>query len=181
MKSYSSRRRVVLLNADYSILHFVTLARALVLLVEQKVTLLDAEEKPYVHPNFNFGRPYVIVLKKYVHTPHRKVKLSRRNILLRDNYTCQYCGKEMSNDSATIDHVIPKSKFNGEKYNTWKNLVACCKSCNNKKDDKTLKASGMKLRREPFTPKLEDLITGKGFHGKVMQRAKLKVKEYLNG
>lgn len=95
--------------------------------------------------------PAIIILR----TPVRRKKLSRmvnpskRSILIRDLYTCQYCGKKLSNNSGTRDHVFPESR--GGK-GTWENLVACCKICQYKKADQTCEESGMfplKTPREP--------------------------------
>jgi len=79
--------------------------------------------------------------------------LSRSNVLLRDEYTCQYCGKKLSFTSGTIDHVFPLCKGG---TNTWRNVVACCEDCNNEKDDLRLeqytKQTGKKLKKKPRTP-----------------------------
>jgi hypothetical protein len=55
----------------------------------------------------------------------------RNDILLRDNYTCRYCGTRRG--PFHIDHVYPSSK-GGE--TTLDNLVTACKKCNLKKSDK---------------------------------------------
>lgn len=79
--------------------------------------------------------------------------LSRKNILIRDEHTCQWCGKKLSNTDATIDHVFPLSRGG---TNTWRNVVACCLKCNNTKDDRTAeeftKATGKKLLKKPICP-----------------------------
>jgi len=102
----------------------------------------------------------VVVLREYKNVPFQRIKICRKNILLRDNYVCQYCGCQMGKHAlATIDHIIPKSKNTGSN-NTWENLVACCVKCNNKKRDQTPHEAGMKLLRRPFQPKIEDIIVG---------------------
>ena len=50
--------------------------------------------------------------------------------------------QEQNKTKLTIDHVIPKSKGGS---NSWQNLVTCCKSCNIKKDNKTLEEVGQIL------------------------------------
>jgi len=90
-----------------------------------------------------------------------ELKLSRRSIFARDNYTCQYCGSP-SRD-LTIDHVIPK-RLGGP--TSWENLVCCCRKCNSRKGDKTLQQAGMKLKREPRRPKFVPFISlTKFMHG----------------
>lgn len=78
-------------------------------------------------------------------------KVNKELLLERDNYSCQYCGKDLNRKTMTIDHVIPRSK-NGK--NTWKNLVCCCKKCNQKKGDFYMDEVGMKLIQEAKTPSM---------------------------
>lgn len=94
--------------------------------------------------------PEIIVLQEYEKLPQREVKLSRRNLLIRDNYTCQYTGKRITMDTATMDHVIPRSKGGGS---TWENLVMCCLDINAKKADRTPDEAGLKLLKKPERPK----------------------------
>ena len=80
------------------------------------------------------------------HIPHQTRALSRKNILMRDRYTCQYCHRTLPSAELTLDHVIPRSRA-GE--SAWENLVACCHSCNNRKGGRTPEEAGMKLARPP--------------------------------
>jgi 5-methylcytosine-specific restriction endonuclease McrA len=75
------------------------------------------------------------------------IELSRKNIIRRDNYRCQYCGKKTS--TLTIDHVIPKSRGGTD---TWDNLVAACVKCNNKKGNRTPSEANMPLLKKPRKP-----------------------------
>ena len=90
--------------------------------------------------------PSVIRLLEYRRIPHQTRALSRKNILMRDRYTCQYCLRTPPGVELTLDHVIPRSRA-GE--TTWENLVACCHSCNNRKGNRTPEEAGMKLARAP--------------------------------
>lgn len=90
--------------------------------------------------------PSVIRLMEYRHIPHERRSLSRKNILLRDQYTCQYCAKVLAPASLTLDHVQPKSRHGDS---TWDNLVACCKKCNHRKGSQTPEEAGMKLLKRP--------------------------------
>jgi 5-methylcytosine-specific restriction endonuclease McrA len=90
--------------------------------------------------------PSVIRLLEYRRIPHQTRALSRKNILMRDRYTCQYCHRTMPSSELTLDHVVPRSRA-GE--TTWENLVACCHPCNNRKGNRTPDEAGMKLARMP--------------------------------
>jgi 5-methylcytosine-specific restriction endonuclease McrA len=90
--------------------------------------------------------PSVIRLLEYRRIPHQSRALSRKNILLRDRNTCQYCGEVLSSTELTLDHVIPRSRGGSS---TWENLVACCHDCNHRKGSRLPAETGMKLLREP--------------------------------
>ena len=97
--------------------------------------------------NEKFPLPEIIKLANYVPLSYSEIVLSRKNIYLRDNHTCQYCGKNGS--ELTIDHIIPKSRGGKE---TWENMVVCCARCNNRKGDRSLEDAGMSLIGEPYRP-----------------------------
>jgi 5-methylcytosine-specific restriction endonuclease McrA len=90
--------------------------------------------------------PSVIRLLEYRRIPHQSRALSRKNILLRDRNTCQYCGTVLPSGELTLDHVIPRSRGGSS---TWENLVACCHLCNRRKGNQFPTEAGMKLMREP--------------------------------
>ncbi|OLC54980.1 MAG: hypothetical protein AUH85_10390 [Chloroflexi bacterium 13_1_40CM_4_68_4] len=75
------------------------------------------------------------------------MKLTRKEVLQRDDYSCQYCGKRAHD--LTIDHVVPRHRGG---QHVWENVVAACKSCNHRKGGKTLHESRMRLVRDPFRP-----------------------------
>ncbi len=107
-------------------------------------------------PSVSILIPDAIYLPYYESLPKVDVVFSRQNLLLRDRYTCQYCGKYLKNPKdRTIDHVIPKSR--GGKT-VWTNVVLCCKKCNLKKGDRTPEEAGLKLLRQPKAPKWQALI-----------------------
>ncbi|MEO0255058.1 MAG: HNH endonuclease [candidate division WOR-3 bacterium] len=91
--------------------------------------------------------PSVIRIKRYINYRPYNVPINKRNIMRRDKYTCQYCGKKGSD--LTIDHVIPKDRGGKD---TWQNLVTCCKECNLKKGNRTPREAGMKLIKKPKKP-----------------------------
>lgn len=100
-----------------------------------------------------YSIPSIIKLNNYVKSNRHSVKFSRKNLFLRDNNTCQYCGKKYLPHKLTYDHVIPKSKWNSNKSATsWENIVTACNFCNRKKGDKTPEQANMKLLSIPRKP-----------------------------
>jgi 5-methylcytosine-specific restriction endonuclease McrA len=99
--------------------------------------------------------PRVIRLIKYDRMPKQTLKLTRRNVYIRDENTCQYCGKKLPTDKLNIDHVVPKSQ--GGK-NTWENLVCSCFNCNSKKAGKTPVQARMKLKKPALKPKFNPAL-----------------------
>ena len=139
--------RTLVLNAGYEPLAVVSFKRALVLVMNEKATIVAADED---HPVFGstgaWDRPSVIILRRYVRVPSgRSVPVSRRGVLRRDAHRCGYCG----NSANTIDHVLPRSRGGKD---SWENLVACCLKCNNLKGDKTPQEMNWKLRAVPKAP-----------------------------
>ncbi|MBT2498106.1 HNH endonuclease [Agromyces sp. ISL-38] len=138
--------RTLVLNAGYEPLAVVSFKRALLLVMNQKATVILHEEgNPVCAASGSWERPSVIVLTRYVRTPRaHSVPVSRRGVLRRDEHRCAYCGRS----AATIDHVLPRSRGGRD---TWENLVACCLRCNNIKSDHTPAEMGWELR---FTPRM---------------------------
>jgi len=139
--------RTLVLNAGFEPLAVVSFKRALVLVMNSKATVLEADEDHPVHAmTGSYDRPSVIVLTRYVKLPRsRSIPVSRRGVLRRDGYSCAYCGKAAS----TIDHVLPRSRGGRD---SWENLVACCLRCNNLKGDRTPSEMGWSLRFEARAP-----------------------------
>ena len=147
----------ILLNADYTPLGVIHWKKAVKLLCKGKVEIVKASKRIVR----NFERtieifiPEVIRLIKLIRSIWRThVPLNKRNVLIRDNYTCAYCGKK-SNSHMSIDHVLPRSK--GGK-NTFDNLVASCVPCNNHKDMKTCAEAKMYPKVKPYTPTVNQFL-----------------------
>ncbi|MDZ4798758.1 MAG: HNH endonuclease [Bryobacteraceae bacterium] len=140
------QKPVLVLNASYEPINVCAARRALVLVLKGVATM--EEHAPFaVHSSRqNLRLPSVIRLLEYRRIPQQTRALSRKNILMRDRYTCQYCLKCPPAVELTLDHVIPRSRH-GE--STWENLVACCHSCNNKKGNRTPEEAGFRLARAP--------------------------------
>lgn len=99
--------------------------------------------------------PEVICLTEYDGLGERSVVFSRKNLFKRDRFTCQYCGVQPGPEELTMDHITPRSKGG---ISSWENCVLACVECNKKKADKTLKESGMKLRKTPKKPTWKSLV-----------------------
>jgi 5-methylcytosine-specific restriction endonuclease McrA len=137
---------VLVLNASYEPIN-VCAARRAVILVLKGVAMMEEANGHYLHSaRLAMRVPSVIRLVEYRRIPHQTRALSRKNILLRDRNTCQYCGKILAAGELTLDHVIPRSRGGAS---TWENLVACCHTCNRKKGNQLPHETGMKLLREP--------------------------------
>ena len=158
-------KQVLLLNADMTVLTTISTKRAIRLYMLHKIVPLKLRDERKFHPTLDIGYPSIVMMKSFVKVPRRKIPLTRKNILIRDSYTCQYTGQALNEKNSSIDHVIPKSHKNSP-GNTWRNLVACSKKINNVKDNKTPEEAGLKLIREPFEPKWDELILKSKFEWK---------------
>jgi hypothetical protein len=135
-----------ILNSNYTHLTVVSWKRGLRLLMAEKVVPIDFyDDYAIVSAGGEaFQIPKTVVLKKYVRLPDRMYRPNRRNIFLRDNYTCAYCQRQLIAEELSIDHILPKSRGGKE---TWENLITSCKMCNCAKGDRTPEEAGMKLWR----------------------------------
>lgn len=147
-KTFNGLGKCLLLNADYSPIGICSVEHAFCLLYTDKVELVVSDERPLHSVNGLYSRPSVVRVREYVKLPYKKVPWSKRNVLRRDHYICQYCGRGVES-KLTVDHVMPASRGGS---NDWTNVVAACKHCNNKKDNRTPEECGMKLRGKPSKP-----------------------------
>ena len=171
---------VLVLNKLYMALRVVTVRRAFVFLAKDSAEVLyknngrfencglgnwfqissENNGNPsdeYIHtPNRRILIPRVIRLLEYDKMPRREWKLNRKNILLRDNCQCQYCGKKYPLSSMTIDHVIPRSRGGTA---SWTNVATCCNKCNAKKGGRLPQEAGMKLITKPQKPNFNSGIS----------------------
>jgi 5-methylcytosine-specific restriction endonuclease McrA len=147
---------VLVLNATFEPLHIVSLRRAIVLLLKEKAEVIEAAEAKIRSERLALDMPLVIRLVYYVRVPHRLlIPLTRRTILARDQYTCQYCGAQPFKGQLTLDHVVPRSR-GGE--HTWENVVAACIPCNQRKRDRVLQEAGMTLLVRPTAPRYAAVV-----------------------
>jgi len=140
-------RKVLVLNQSYEPLMVINAKRAIVLIIKDKVKMLEKYSENIRSVQNSFDLPSVIRLNFYVHLKYKDIVLNRRNILKRDDYRCQYCAKQAT--PLTIDHIVPKNKGGKD---SWENLVAACSKCNTRKGDTLLKHMDMKLLKKPRKP-----------------------------
>ena len=171
------QERVLLLNGStWEPLSVITVPRAINLLLAEKAIMVEESGKFLRTVRKKFTIPSVIALRTYVNVPRRKAHWSRKGVLVRDNYTCIYCGvqpgqlqknKVLAKGDFTIDHILPKSR-NGR--DTWTNTACACAACNHRKGDRLPNEAGMKLRWEPKTPRTSYLVIALGTGPSVWKR-----------
>lgn len=138
---------VLVLNANYEPINICNMRRAVGLILTERASLVVNGRGEINTANSTFPRPSIIRLDHMIHRPRPKIQLTRREIFRRDNYTCQYCGKQSRYQ--TIDHVIPRH-LGG--MHIWTNVVTACASCNHYKGGRTLQESGLRLMQIPQEP-----------------------------
>lgn len=167
MVSQVLQRPTLVLNRNWQPVNVATVARALVMVWSDTARVVDPNDfqlygwddwaslKPSSDQAFiqavsqRIRVPEVITLTEFNRLPSTTVAFSRRNIFKRDRMMCQYCGKRLKSDEATIDHVTPRSHGGGS---SWENCVLACVKCNHSKADRTPGRAGMKLLNPPKQP-----------------------------
>jgi 5-methylcytosine-specific restriction endonuclease McrA len=154
--------KCLVLNADYTPLTVINWKKAFVWSIRHEqdstigVEIIDFYKDDYIlgTNNKRFPVPAVAKTAKYFRINHHRVKFSRKNLFIRDNYTCQYCGHQVDISNLTYDHVIPKSVWdhNIGSPTSWTNIVTACVSCNRKKRNRTPKQANMPLKNLPVVP-----------------------------
>lgn len=141
----------LVLNSGYEPIKVVNWRKAMILWFQDKVEVLEFHSATVASASQSFRLPAVMRLKQYIR-PYLSltVRLSRQNIFLRDNHTCQYCRVKFTEKKLTIDHVVPLSK--GGRHE-WTNVVTACSSCNNRKGDKTPEKANLRLLSRPEKPR----------------------------
>ncbi len=108
--------------------------------------------------------PTVLLLRGYDRMLMQEMKFNRRNLLERDDYRCQYCGKNLPAKELNMDHVVPRDRGGGT---TWENVVISCIKCNSKKSNRSPKEAGMRLLKEPKRPPRRPFMSS--LYGKPME------------
>lgn len=139
---------VLVLNQNYEPLNVCNARRAVVLIDRGKAEVLEHGRGAIRTPSVSLPVPSVIRLMCLIKRPRPRRKLTRREIFLRDHYTCQYCGKQTK--ELTLDHVIPRHR--GGKH-LWENLVSACPACNRRKAGRNPAEAHMRLLSQPERPR----------------------------
>ena len=138
--------RALLLNASFEPLCVVPMRRAVVLVLKEKAEIVARNGAELHSERVTLPVPSVIRLNHYVRVPYRsRVPLSRRAVFARDGHKCQYCNRAAEN----IDHVMPRSRGGPH---AWDNVVASCRACNARKEDRLPAEAGLTLKHPPREP-----------------------------
>jgi 5-methylcytosine-specific restriction endonuclease McrA len=139
--------RVLVLNASYEPINICGVRRAVAMVFKGIAHLEETDRARALRsPSRTFPLPVVVRLLHYVCTPYRNFTFSKKNVFIRDRYTCQYCGSTHAARELTLDHVVPRSRGGTA---DWENLATCCKACNLRKGDRTPQEADMKLIKRP--------------------------------
>lgn len=141
--------RTLVLDLGYQPHRIVSWQRAVTMLFQGKVEVVEEyDEEIYKGATMTLRMPAVVRLLQMVKRK-KHVRFSRMNVLTRDNWTCQYCGRRFDTKDLNYDHVTPRSQ--GGKT-VWENIVTSCYDCNDRKRDRTPQQAGMSLRKQPVKP-----------------------------
>ncbi|MFW2586745.1 HNH endonuclease [Sagittula sp. SSi028] len=146
----------LVLNADYRPLSYYPLSlwtwqEAVKASFLDRVDIVAEYDEVVRSPSMEIRIPSVVVLKDFV-KPQKRVAFTRFNLFLRDEFRCQYCGTK---SDLTFDHVIPRARGG---ITSWENVVAACAPCNLRKGSKSLRHSGLSLRKVPRQPTAGELM-----------------------
>jgi 5-methylcytosine-specific restriction endonuclease McrA len=138
--------RALVLNTSHQPLAVVTARRAVVLVLKSKAEVLASDGQVFRSEHISMDAPSVLRLRQFVRVPYRaQAPLTRRAVFARDHWACQYCGAAAEN----LDHVVPKSRGGAH---AWDNVVAACRRCNSKKENRLIEEVGLHLARWPLAP-----------------------------
>lgn len=152
-EQHFSESGVLVLNQNFEPLNICDLRRGMVLILLDKVEVLSYSRRTLAAAEEEFAVPSVLRLRQHVKRPVPQLRITRRSVLARDDYTCQYCGDKRN---LTIDHVFPRHR-GGE--TTWENVVCACQKCNNKKGNRVPQEAGMRLPHPPRKPRYVPYIS----------------------
>jgi 5-methylcytosine-specific restriction endonuclease McrA len=139
---------VLVLNQNYEPLNVCNLPRAFRLVFGERAEVIEYDHQVIRTVRTGYRARTVVGLQHMVRRPRPRVKLTRREIFVRDRYTCQYCGRQAHD--LTLDHLVPRHRGGGH---SWDNLVTACKTCNHRKGGRTPEEARLKLLRPPFEPR----------------------------
>lgn len=144
--------RVLLLNSSYEPISIIGAERAIRLLFLGRVIVVVESDITWRSVSIAIRVPSVVRMVNYIKgltSKKKMVKLTRKNIMIRDKYTCCYCGSKKSPEKLNIDHIVPRGQGG---TTTWENVATSCVKCNTKKNCQTPKQAGMVLLKQPKKP-----------------------------
>ena len=148
--------KVLVLNSDQNPLNFISWKRAINLILKDKAIAIEYYDI-IIHETMK--KPKVIKLKQFIsHIYKKKQGYSKKDIFIRDDFQCQYCGIYLNKHECTVDHIVPISR--GGK-STYTNCVCACRDCNTKKGDKLLSETNFRLLKTPTIPSFYSLMKNK--------------------
>jgi 5-methylcytosine-specific restriction endonuclease McrA len=125
--------RALVLNVTHEPLAVVTAKRAVVLVLKDRAEVLVSNGFVFHSEHLVIEAPVVVKLRRFVRVPYRaQAALTRRAVFARDDWRCQYCG--------------------GAGEHSWENVVAACRRCNSRKENRLVHEAGLRLARRPFAP-----------------------------
>ncbi|MBC7811848.1 MAG: HNH endonuclease [Burkholderiales bacterium] len=167
--SQALQSHVLLLNGNtWEPLSVITIPRAINLLLAGKAVVIEQSGQFLRTVRDKYPIPSVIALRTFINVPRRRAHWSRRGVLIRDNFTCIYCGvqpggsvkgKVITKANLTVDHIVPRSRGGRDQ---WTNTACACYACNHRKGNRLPNEAGMKLRWEPKTPRTSYLVIAVG-------------------
>ena len=173
MVSRLENYRTLVLDKGFRPMRAIGWQRAITLDVEHRIEVLEYYDEVVHTSRRSFPLPAVIRIPAYLHFKHElQIALTRRNIMIRDGFRCQYCSAKPAIKELTIDHVQPRSRGGSS---GWKNLVAACGPCNRRKGDRTPAEANMPLLVTPRRPKILTVDR----NGKFTKQPPLEWTEYL--
>jgi 5-methylcytosine-specific restriction endonuclease McrA len=142
--------RTLVLDLGYQPLRIVSWQRAVTMLFEGKVEVIEEYDEDIRSVSITIKMPAVVRLLQAIRGRKKAVKFSRINVMTRDGFRCQYCGRKLPMSKLNYDHVVPRSQ--GGKT-VWENIVTACYPCNDRKGSRTPQQAGMRLLKQPAKPK----------------------------
>ncbi|MBL8603626.1 MAG: HNH endonuclease [Myxococcales bacterium] len=164
--------QVLVINRHMQAVHITSARRAFVLMWTDIARALDEHWVAHAFDSWStrparegdptvgtsrglIGVPRVVQLSQYDRMPRSTIRLTRRNIFLRDGHTCQYCGRRAGPRDLNLDHVHPRSRGGPM---SWENVVCSCRACNLKKGGRTPAEANMRLLRKPVRPRWSPIL-----------------------
>jgi 5-methylcytosine-specific restriction endonuclease McrA len=141
--------RTLVLNPWMTPHRIATWQDAMVLLVTDRIDVLEAHEEIVRSERLALQIPSVARLRKGVGPFKSSVKFSKSNVFARDGYRCCYCGKQFDPRRLNYDHVLPRSKGGPT---DWENVVTACFRCNGLKANRTPAQAGFTMHFQPHKP-----------------------------